>query len=415
MAIEVECPHCSKRQFVTFRMLGEDVDCSDCSRVFAPERPDSDEDGDPLAERRLQLNRRRRARRTTLLVATAAVVAIAAISGVVILVKKKKAAEPEIAQATKREKDKEQSPVPSQSNPAPAPKVKPKDDGDDPEPIFVPVPKSKANDDEPRPRPSPPRPEPRPEPTPPEPRDPFVSDRPAKEVFDGYFQRTSEGFKLFVSRLAYEKSDETEGGPMNLIDDELKRVASVFPPDTVKALRKFPVWVEWDHTIPRNVRAFAVYYGTGGEGLLSAGVDPRKSDTITILSLKTAVALKAKGGRQNTLLHEFAHIVHAKVFTDNTFITNAFQQAQARGLYDRVKHDNGGLGPAYASRNSHEYFAELTCAYFDTLDYAPHDRDELKDYDSVGYEIMTKAWGTPEQIEQRKRDAAKAPVKPKKK
>ena len=70
-----------------------------------------------------------------------------------------------------------------------------------------------------------------------------------------------------------------------------------------------------------------------------------------------------------------------------------------------MKHDSGRIIAGYASRNEREYFAELTCAYFDCLDYPPHNRKEMKVVDSVGYELMMKAWGTPEQIEQRKKEA----------
>lgn len=192
-----------------------------------------------------------------------------------------------------------------------------------------------------------------------------------------------------------------------MVDDELARVSEIFAEPALKALRRVPIWVEWDHTIPRSARAFAVYYGVTGDTLWTEGVDPRKAGCVCVLSLKTAYALRARrGARQNTLLHEFAHVVHDKVFgLDNPSIRNAYDQAVARGLYERVRHDDGTEGPAYAARNRAEYFAELSCAYLDRLDYAPHDAKELRGHDSVGYELMTKAYGTPEQIEEARKKA----------
>src|SRR6185312_10553694 len=178
--------------------------------------------------------------------------------------------------------------------------------------------------------------------------------------------------------------------------------------DRVKTLQRTPIWIEWDHTIPESVHAFAVYYGRTGQGLLFRGVDPRKEKCICVLSLKIANGLREKGALQNTLLHEYAHVVHDQYVYDinDKFIMNAYQQAIARRMYLDVRLSNGRIGRAYASTNYKEYFAELTCAYLDKLDYEPHDRKELKEYDSVGYEVMTKIWGSPEQIEERKKKAA---------
>lgn len=235
----------------------------------------------------------------------------------------------------------------------------------------------------------------------------FKSDRPAKEVFPGYYKRSTEQFTIYVSRLAYEESDAANGEPLNVVDEELARIAEIFPESALKALRTVPIWVEWDHTIPESVRAFAAYYGPTGHALLMKGVDPRKSGCICVLSLKVAHKLKAvKNARQNVLLHEFAHAIHNKLFgRSNPFIENSYSQAMARELYNEVMHDDGSKGEAYAATNKAEYFAELTCAYLDRLDYMPHNAKELKELDSVGYELMTKAYGTLEEIAKAKKSA----------
>lgn len=237
----------------------------------------------------------------------------------------------------------------------------------------------------------------------------FKSDRPAKEVFAGYYLRTPAKFKVFVSRLVYENSDEAEGEPLRLIDEELTRIAELFPEANLKALRTVPIWVEWDHVIPKSVPAFACYYFEGTGAKLSVdGVDPRKAGCVCVLSLKKALELRKDGNRQNVLLHELAHAVHDKAFgLKNPVIKNAYEQAVARRLYMKAKHDDGKERVAYANTNAAEYFAELTCAYLDRLDYFPHDAKELKEHDSVGYELMTKAYGTPEQIAAAKKKTAK--------
>jgi hypothetical protein len=110
--------------------------------------------------------------------------------------------------------------------------------------------------------------------------------------------------------------------------------------------------------------------------------------------------------KKTVLLHELAHAVHDKIFSmDNTFIENAYAQAMERGLYV----DNTEVPPLkrYAATNAAEYFAEVSCAYLDQLDYKPKNADQLKDYDSVGYEIMEKAWGTLAAIKAEKEKDAK--------
>src|SRR5262249_49731457 len=43
--------------------------------------------------------------------------------------------------------------------------------------------------------------------------------------------------------------------------------------------------------------------------------------------------------------------------------------------------------------NSHEFFAELTCAYLDRLGYYPHTRADLKKHDPATFKLMESVWG----------------------
>ena len=44
-----------------------------------------------------------------------------------------------------------------------------------------------------------------------------------------------------------------------MIDEELARITELFPAVNLSVLRKVPIWIEWDHVIPKDVRAFATY------------------------------------------------------------------------------------------------------------------------------------------------------------
>jgi hypothetical protein len=217
--------------------------------------------------------------------------------------------------------------------------------------------------------------------------------RPAKESPPGYYTRAIAGFKTTISNTAYNRSDEAEGQPLGCIESEFAKLREIFPNRIAKQLAAVPVWIEWDHADALSPTALAVYYSTEGEGLWREGIDPRKQKAVCILSLKAVYEAKSTGRMKKTvILHELAHAVHDQMIGfDNSFVYNAFRQSRARGLYDQVKHDpDGRMGPAYAATNSAEYFAELSGAYLDRLDYFPHNASELRDHDSVGYEIMEK-------------------------
>ena len=224
--------------------------------------------------------------------------------------------------------------------------------------------------------------------------------RPKTESSIGYYNRRIHGFNVTISRHAYDESDAVDGRPIGYVEQELGRLADLFPPKALERLRRVPVWVEWDHIPPGMPNVLAVYYGPLGESLFTEGVDPRKSKAVCFTSLKASYKAHAQGRtRQLVLLHEFGHATHDRVLgLDNTLIRNAFEQATTRRLYQNLRLPNGKVGAGYAATNEAEYFAELTCLYFDRLDYEPHDRAGLRNYDSVGYELMTRVWGTPEEI-----------------
>src|SRR5262249_49541767 len=97
---------------------------------------------------------------------------------------------------------------------------------------------------------------------------------------------------------------------------------------------------------------------------------------------------------QIVILHELSHAVHSHLLgNNNPTIKGAFSQAIERGLYLNVKHESGATRKAYASTSDHEYFAELTCSYLDKCAYFPFSREELKDYDPIGFKLMEQIWG----------------------
>lgn len=95
------------------------------------------------------------------------------------------------------------------------------------------------------------------------------------------------------------------------------------------------------------------------------------------------------------LMHELAHAFHDRLTSEaDTKIKNAYNVAMAMRLYRSVRskarrYRHGG----YAQTNHHEYFAELSTAYFGKNDSYPFDRFDLKGHDPLGYSMIIELWG----------------------
>ena len=107
-------------------------------------------------------------------------------------------------------------------------------------------------------------------------------------MFPGYYLRKTEKFTLYVSKLAYDKSDELEGSaPLEAVDKELARIVEVLPESVLKILRPVPIWVEWDDTDKASPTTVAIYrWVSGPNPVAPEGTDPRKMGCLTVLSLK---------------------------------------------------------------------------------------------------------------------------------
>jgi len=208
----------------------------------------------------------------------------------------------------------------------------------------------------------------------------------------GYHKDNLRGFTLYFSDevMKEDRDSKLERKPLEALEKELIVVESVLPPDKVKYLKAVPMWVEWNESLAlgngRSGSAVAVFYGGHQSNLLSDSKNPLKANAVTILRLKSLTnehQPKTDSGRCVTL-HELAHAFHHLVVGDNPLVKQTYRQAMERKLYDPE---------LYVATNEHEYFAELSCAYLDRLDYYPRNREELKKLDPKGYEMMEKLWG----------------------
>jgi hypothetical protein len=93
------------------------------------------------------------------------------------------------------------------------------------------------------------------------------------------------------------------------------------------------------------------------------------------------------------ILHELTHFYHHTILgDDNADIRGAYRHARDAHLYESVARYDGSTARAYALENDHEYFAELSEAYFGRNDFFTFTRDELATYDPTGFAVIKALW-----------------------
>jgi hypothetical protein len=213
------------------------------------------------------------------------------------------------------------------------------------------------------------------------------------EQTPGYKPMVMQGFTVLVSDETWNHRDDDvyEKKPLEVLEGELKTIVQLLPARTLGAVRGLLIWVEWDKHIVnssgRKGNALATYYGGHQQNMLAKGMHPLQANTVTVHSMKT-LTMEHQPQRDSgrcVLLHEIAHAVHDQVLgRENAGIKSGYKQAMDRKLMDPN---------AYASTNISEYFAEMTCAYFNQLAYYPRTRSDLKKHDPVTCNLMEGIWG----------------------
>lgn len=210
-----------------------------------------------------------------------------------------------------------------------------------------------------------------------------------RQPVPGYEIRAIDGFTMALSSEVINEAHKDQGKPFKALTDEFEGLTRALPPKALKVLQtKVLIWVEWNHTAPSGVHALAAYSNPNRATL---------GPVVEVFSLKNLTDVHAVYHPPLVLLHEMAHAVHQLFLVggvSNPYVKAAYQQAMERHLYEDVPGPSGRNGRAYAATSEYEYFAELTCAYFDRCGYFPFTRDELKKHDAVGYQLMEKLWAT---------------------
>jgi hypothetical protein len=203
---------------------------------------------------------------------------------------------------------------------------------------------------------------------------------------EAYARSNVHGFEVLVAPAVLAHPDDAARARAEL-DRQLSAIAATVPAPHLDSLRRTRIWVEWDAR-PEGAAEFHV----SADWLRANGYLAEKLAGVEIGNARNFVAW-SRQDQPWMLLHELAHArLHAAPALQAEAAA-ALDAARAAGLYASVPDVHGRPRAAYALTDAHEYFAELSEAWFGRNDFFPYARAELKAYDPRGAALMQAAWG----------------------
>jgi len=202
-----------------------------------------------------------------------------------------------------------------------------------------------------------------------------------------YSVRQIEGWKVLVNKDLLMHS-ELAHDTLRLLRVQLYQITRVVPEDALEAIRKVPIWVEYNH--PKHP---CMCYHPSRKWLTANDFNPQKERGVEIANARNFLTWTKS--QPWMVLHELAHGYHHNVLGyGHKAVNKAYKDAVAAKSYESVQHINGRNQRAYALNNDQEYFAECTEAFFGTNDFYPFVRSELKAHDPNMFEVLREVWGT---------------------
>jgi len=214
----------------------------------------------------------------------------------------------------------------------------------------------------------------------------LVAAGPAYEPTTNYEVQSIEGWTVYVNRRLLTTEREIGRQVLRLLRVKLYDINRVVPPAALAELHKVPIWVEYED------RGFpCACYHPSRRWLAEHGYNPDKAGAVEIANAKRFLAWTIN--QPWMVLHELAHAYHHRVLGhDHAGIRAAYERAKNSGSYESVLNYRGRRVRAYALRNSQEYFAELSEAFFGTNDFYPFVRAEIIEHDPQMYRLLERLW-----------------------
>ena len=208
-----------------------------------------------------------------------------------------------------------------------------------------------------------------------------------------YESRELLGFALMVSREFVAERPGLLDRVLLQLEADLDEVVHLLPEAALAAVRRTTIWVELQGATNGGMSGRGMCCHWSADWLESVGLPREKAGGVEILNPDDF--LEWRRTQPYMVLHELAHAYHRMIGPDLPEIVGAYEAAMAAGLYDEVARNSvegGRTVRAYAATNHHEYFAELSEAYFALNDFAPYTRTQLAAADPSGLAMVERLW-----------------------
>jgi len=212
-----------------------------------------------------------------------------------------------------------------------------------------------------------------------------------KKFYDPVVKKL-EGWTIKVDPKLLEKENKQfKSQVFTALANHLQRIKYILPEAKVKALQKLPIWLDYHYE-----RLGSMQYHPGVTWLRANKHDPRLVKHVHIPRAKALLNRGQWAKHPYVILHELAHAYHDQVLSNgfgNEQVLGAYNEAKAKGIYEKVLLHTGRTVKHYGLTNQMEYFAECTEAYLGVNDFYPFVRAELNEHDPRMFQLLKKIWG----------------------
>ncbi|MHC4745090.1 MAG: M90 metallopeptidase family protein [Planctomycetota bacterium] len=202
--------------------------------------------------------------------------------------------------------------------------------------------------------------------------------------------QTIEGWTVHVEpKLLEGEHSEMGGRALKMLANHLQRIAILVPDEQLAKLRTIEFWIEHSHP-----QLGGMQYHPNPKWLTDRGYDKRLGKKVHITRAAQLLSRQQMLKHPAVILHELAHGFHDQHLSfSNKRIIDAYKEAMAEGLYEKVLLYNGRHVRHYGATDHKEYFAEGTESFFYRNDFYPFVAAELKEYDPKLYDLLVEIWG----------------------
>jgi len=206
-----------------------------------------------------------------------------------------------------------------------------------------------------------------------------------------YYQKGNT-WTIYLEQVLVDEEQVLADKALKKLEKNLNEIISLLPVNAARQLKRLDIYLMKGEKSGADEGGMS--YIRPGEPSNYHYLDPRWQDVIVVYSAKTLMYLDDVWTKK-ALMHELAHAWHISHWPQrHPPIYNAFLQAKEKGLYLDVNDYKGRkIKSAYAVKNQLEYFADLSAMYFVGGNYFPYNRQGLKEYDPMGYEMIKLLWG----------------------